>query len=93
MRSLVLHPATGLVLDFEAEDFGGPDQEAIITDWLTRRTTGRSGRLVDPGECIADAGGLTRDLTGLTPAQQQTALELPWYRAWLLGNGDNEHRP
>jgi hypothetical protein len=44
-------------------------------------------------ECFADAGGLARDLTGLTPAQQQTALELAWYRAWLLGNRDNEHRP
>jgi hypothetical protein len=52
MRSLVLHPATGLLLDFEAEDFGGPDQEAIIADWLDRRTAGRSGRLVDPGELI-----------------------------------------
>jgi hypothetical protein len=52
MRSLVIHPATGLVLDFEAEDFGGADQEAIIADWLARRAAGRSGRLVDPGEFI-----------------------------------------
>jgi hypothetical protein len=27
------------------------------------------------------------DLQPLTDAQRQTATELPWYRAWLLGTG------
>lgn len=39
MRSLVIH-RSGLVLDFEAADFGGPDQEAVIADWLARRDAG-----------------------------------------------------
>ncbi len=26
----------------------------------------------------------------LTPAQQQTARQLPWYRAWLLGTGRSD---
>jgi hypothetical protein len=37
MKSLVEHPATGLILDFSKVDFGGPGQEAVIADWLARR--------------------------------------------------------
>ena len=37
MKSLVWHPATRLTLDFSKVDFGGPEQEAVIADWLARR--------------------------------------------------------
>lgn len=30
------------------------------------------------------------DQLPLTPAQQQTARELPWYREWLLAHGRSE---
>jgi hypothetical protein len=46
-------------------------------------------------ECAANAGrALTADRLPLTPAQQETAWELPWYRAWLLGEQPQErHSP
>jgi hypothetical protein len=47
------------------------------------RRAGQGGRV----ECVADAGALVGGSEGLTPAQQQTAMELPWYRAWLLDSG------
>jgi hypothetical protein len=57
---------------------------------LTLRAGGRVGQ-GERVECAVDAGGLVLGFDGLTPAQQQTALELSWYRAWLLGNRDNDH--
>jgi hypothetical protein len=36
MKSLVWHPATRLTLDFSQVDFGGPEQEAVMADWLAR---------------------------------------------------------
>lgn len=41
VKSLVYHPASDLMLDFEAADFGGAAQDAIIADWLERRAAGR----------------------------------------------------
>jgi hypothetical protein len=55
----------------------------------TPRAAGRAGQ-GERVECAADAGRIL-GLDGLTPAQQETALELPWYRVWLLGNRDNGH--
>jgi hypothetical protein len=46
MRSLVIPSRSGLVLDFEAADFGGVDQDAVIADWLARRTASHSRRPV-----------------------------------------------
>ncbi|HEV8648961.1 MAG TPA: hypothetical protein VG276_06030 [Actinomycetes bacterium] len=37
MKSLVEHPATGLILDFSQVDFGGPEQEEVIANWQARR--------------------------------------------------------
>lgn len=37
MKSLVEHPATGLILDFSQVDFGGSKQEEVIAAWLARR--------------------------------------------------------
>lgn len=51
MRSLVVHPQSGLILDFEAADFGGIDQDAVIAEWLARRATGRVPLTVE-GEFI-----------------------------------------
>jgi hypothetical protein len=51
MRSLVIHPRSGLTLDFEAPDFGGPDQDAVVADWLARRAAGRTPLTVE-GEFV-----------------------------------------
>lgn len=34
MRDLVVHPESGLTLDFAEDDFGGPEQAAVIESWL-----------------------------------------------------------
>jgi len=36
VRDLVVHPQSGLVLDFAEDDFGGSDQAAIIRAWQDR---------------------------------------------------------
>jgi hypothetical protein len=81
--------------------FSGREQVLIVTPDDKRRYEVMVGHAADlpltPGtprragqgeriECAADAGRVrTADHLPLTPAQQETAWELPWYRAWLLG--------
>jgi hypothetical protein len=35
--------------------------------------------------------GTPAPIVSLTPEQQQTASQTPWYRQWLLDNGSTEH--
>lgn len=55
MRDLVIHAPTGLLLDFGQENFGGVQEQLVITDWLRRAEQRGGRRLTDPGEFICHA--------------------------------------
>lgn len=51
MRDLVIHAPTGIELDFAREDFGGPQQAAVIAEWAERAVRA-PGRKSEQGEFI-----------------------------------------
>ena len=46
MRDLVIHSASGLILDFAEEDFGGPEHAAVIAAWRDRGHHAEQGEFI-----------------------------------------------
>lgn len=90
MRDLVLHPRSGLLLDFAEENFGGDEQQAIIADWYERRQAGRKP-LVDEGEFICHVHR-NRDRPWLYLRQRDGLLiAAHWRNTGLAGSHEIVH--
>jgi hypothetical protein len=79
LRDLIEHPNSGLLLDFGCADFGGPQQAALVGDWLVRR------HVRGPGEFICH---LHRDheRPGLYLQQRGTQLIAAHWPGTALAN-------
>jgi hypothetical protein len=92
MRSLVIHPASGLVLNFEAVDFGGPNQDAIVADWLARRAAGRTP-LTAEGEFVCHRHQHHQRPSLYLRADHGQIIAAHWPGSELAGSHEITHGP